>query len=133
MQRTEHPLHVSRGLPRLVTSVGGGRMTQRRVPALTSEGKSVTIVSPAPNGVVSRLADEAENRQVDGAQVFLGVTEPMIEAGKLKPEETAYLFREARIHLRDIIAIAESRGERLGVVPDPVDEDEDEDEEDDER
>ncbi|MFD6027409.1 NAD(P)-dependent oxidoreductase [Streptomyces griseoluteus] len=116
-------------MPRLVTSVGGGRMTLRRVPALSREGKSVTIVSPSPNGVVSRLADEAENRQVDGAVVFLGVTAPMIEAGKLTPEQTTYLFREARIHLRDIIAIAESRGERLGVVPDPVDEDGDEEDE----
>lgn len=100
-------------------------MTHRRVPALTCEGKSVTIVSPSPDGIVSRLADEAENRQVDGAVVFLGITAPMIEAGKLTPEETAYLFREARTHLRDIIAIAESRGERLGVVPEPVDDDED--------
>lgn len=103
-------------------------MTLRRVPALSREGKGVTIVSPSPTGIISRLADEAENRQVDGAVVFLAVTEPMIEAGKLTPEETAYLFREARTHLNDVIAVAESRGERLGVVPDPADEDEDEDE-----
>ncbi|MEV6537248.1 hypothetical protein AB0M86_48315 [Streptomyces sp. NPDC051639] len=72
------------------------------------------------------MADEIELFRVDGARVFLAVLGSILEAGAMSDEEARVFLDIAAGHLKDVVAIAESRGDRLGIndVPDEDEDDE---------
>ncbi|MGW3632269.1 hypothetical protein ACWD7F_19250 [Streptomyces sp. NPDC005122] len=98
-------------------------MTLRRLPFAGPTGGSVYVQSSDPGGVVSRMADEVELRRVDGASVFLAVLGSILEAGTVSDAEARVFLDIAAGHLNDVIAVAESRGDRLGILDDDEDED----------
>jgi hypothetical protein len=103
-------------------------MSLRRVTFAGPNGGTVFIKSTAPGGVVSRLADHIEEQRVDTARVLLALVLPMLEADKLTRDEAAYMLGRTVESLAEVIAVAESRGERLYESTDD-DEDEDDEEE----
>ncbi|MFE9684451.1 hypothetical protein [Streptomyces sp. NPDC006285] len=106
-------------------------MTLRRIPGASANGGSLFISTSDSSGVASRMGDSIESRRVDGASVFLAVIAPMIEENNLSAAEARHMLGLAAGHLRDIVNVAESRGERLGIgIGQEDDEDEDTPEED---
>ncbi|MFI6660760.1 hypothetical protein ACIBL8_35080 [Streptomyces sp. NPDC050523] len=88
-------------------------MTMRRFSLPSRYAGSIYIQASSPGGVVSRMADDIEAHQIDAARVFLAVVDPMLEADRLTSAEAAYILKMTTDHLRDVVAVAESRGERL--------------------
>ncbi|MFE6471501.1 hypothetical protein ACFVGP_09070 [Streptomyces rochei] len=99
----------------------------RRIPFAGPNGGTVYIQSAARDGVVSRLADRIEEQRLDAARVILALVLPMLEADQMSADEAAFMLGRTAESLAEVIAVAESRGERL--LP-SEDEDEDEDEDD---
>ncbi|MEV6537188.1 hypothetical protein AB0M86_47940, partial [Streptomyces sp. NPDC051639] len=103
------------------------RMTLRRLTFTGPNGGSIYIRSSDSSGVVSRMADEVELFRVDGARVFLAVLTSILAADSTMTGDEARVFLDiAAGHLKDVVAIAESRGDRLGIndVPDEDEDDE---------
>ncbi|WP_217165551.1 hypothetical protein [Streptomyces sp. AC512_CC834] len=90
---------------------------------------SVYIRTSAAGGVVSRIADSIEERQVDGARVFLDVVGRILEADRATVDEAMALLGITMEHLRDVIGVADARGSRLHET-DPEEDDEDDEDED---
>ncbi|MFF4967734.1 hypothetical protein [Streptomyces sp. NPDC001037] len=102
-------------------------MSLRRVTFAGPNGGSVYIRSSTPDGVESRLADRIENDRVDTARVLLALILPMLEADKMSADEATFMLGRAAESLAEVIAVAESRGERL--LPPGEDDEDDEDDE----
>ncbi|MGW0419477.1 hypothetical protein [Streptomyces sp. NPDC003015] len=101
-------------------------MSLRRVKFAGPNGGTVFIQSTTPGGVVSRLADHIEEQRVDTARVLLALVLPMLEADKLTRDEAAYMLGRTVESLAEVIAVAESRGERLNESTDDDEDDEEE-------
>ncbi|MEW2257241.1 hypothetical protein [Streptomyces sp. NPDC047869] len=104
-------------------------MTTRRVTFSSPQGGTVYIKSSTPNGVVSRLADHIEDSRVDTARVLLALVLPMLEADKMTADEATFMLGRTAESLAEVIAVAESRGERLRPPGEYDEEDDDEDDE----
>ncbi|MFH8803229.1 hypothetical protein ACH4F6_27110 [Streptomyces sp. NPDC017936] len=81
---------------------------------------------------MSRLADHIEDQRIDVARVLLALIIPMLEADKMSADEATFMLGRAAESLSEVIAVAESRGERLRPPGDDDEEDDDEEDEDDE-
>jgi hypothetical protein len=101
----------------------------RRVPFAGPNGGTVYIQSADRNGVVSRIADRIEEQRMDTARVLLALVLPMLEADRMSADEATFMLGRTAESLAEVIAVADSRGERLSL-PDEDDEDEDEEEDD---
>ncbi|MFH9712570.1 hypothetical protein ACH4MW_28220 [Streptomyces luteogriseus] len=100
-------------------------MSLRRVNFAGPNGGTVYIQSANHSGVVSRIADHIENERVDTARILLALVLPMLEADKMSADEATFMLGRTAESLAEVIAVAESRGERLN----PPDEDEDDEDE----
>lgn len=90
------------------------RRALRRLP--WSEDGKPAYLSGDPNGLVSRLADSIEARQIRSATQVLTLATPMLALGQATPLEATWIARRLAESLRDSLAVAESRGVRLGIV-----------------
>ncbi|MFF2993326.1 hypothetical protein ACFVTC_01930 [Streptomyces sp. NPDC057950] len=63
---------------------------------------------------------------MDGASVFLAVLSSILETGTMSDEEARVFLDIAAGHLKDVIAVAESRGDRLGINDVPEEDEDDE-------
>ncbi|MFF0837474.1 hypothetical protein ACFYWF_31565 [Streptomyces sp. NPDC003344] len=90
-------------------------MSMRRIPFPGPNGGSTYVVSSEPGGIVSRIADHVEEQQVDAARVFLAVLAPMLEARRLTAEQGMAMLEQMAKCMIDVVTVAESRGERLGI------------------
>ncbi|MGY4927725.1 hypothetical protein [Streptomyces sp. 900105755] len=96
-------------------------MTLRRV-LLTGPNGGALYIKTDGSGVASRMADAIEENVVDGARVWLAVMAPVLDADTMTLDEAKVILRTTMEHLTDVIAVAESRGERLDVDGDGGDE-----------
>jgi hypothetical protein len=86
----------------------------RRLP-WCEDGKPVYL-SADTDGLLSRIADDIEARQIQSAAQVLALATPMLALGQATPPEATWIARRLGESLRDALAVAESRGVRLGIV-----------------
>ncbi|MEV7065888.1 hypothetical protein AB0N97_24275 [Streptomyces collinus] len=84
----------------------------RLLPWTGDDGRPCYLVGDG-TGYVSRLADEIEDVQIDMADRLLGHAAELLAERRVTGEELHYLARRLSESLRDVMRVAESRGERL--------------------
>ncbi|MFE9925775.1 hypothetical protein ACFYQA_30680 [Streptomyces sp. NPDC005774] len=97
----------------------------RLLPWLSAEGKPCFLVPGEGEGIVSRLADETEARQLaDGLDVLRSARRVLDDV--LTPNaEVRYTAIRLAECLADALRVAESRGRRLPTADDDADDGED--------
>ncbi|MFF3871522.1 hypothetical protein [Streptomyces sp. NPDC001978] len=64
--------------------------------------------------MLSLLADNIENQQIETAVVIVGLARPMVEEDtRLTADELRWIARRLIESLTDVLNIAESRGQRI--------------------
>ncbi|MFC5723567.1 hypothetical protein ACFP1Z_25735 [Streptomyces gamaensis] len=69
------------------------------------------------DGLSDRVADSAEEDQLDRASGLLAHTEELLARDGSEPDEMHYLVRPLVNALRDVLRVAVSRGARLHITP----------------
>ncbi|CAL9589390.1 hypothetical protein SUDANB1_05192 [Streptomyces sp. enrichment culture] len=90
----------------------------RLLPWTGDDGRRCHLVGDG-TGYVSRLADEIEDVQTDMADRLLGHAAELLAERRATGAELHYLALRLSESLRDVIRVAESRGERLARSPRP--------------
>jgi hypothetical protein len=90
----------------------------RLLPWTGDDGRPCYLVGDG-TGYVSRLADEIEDVQIDMADRLLGHAAELLAERRVTSAELHYLALRLSESLRDVIRVAESRGERLARSPRP--------------
>lgn len=90
----------------------------RRLPFNGPEGKPAYIPSNNPDGPLSRFADTIEAQQLEVAATVLGLVRPMLGV-TLTIDEAMFMLRRTAECLRDVLGVAESRGQRLCLPDQP--------------
>lgn len=86
----------------------------RRLPFNGPEGKPAYVLADNPDGFLSRIADGIEEDQLDTGREVLKLSRAMLDSGEqLTADEMAYVAGRLTECLRDVLAIADSRGARL--------------------
>lgn len=96
----------------------------RLLPWPSPNGGPAYTPDDSPEGVISRLADELEDRQEQSAQFVLKLSGEMLEMSRdreLTLEESAYIINRLREALADVLRIAESREGRLTLPEESAD------------
>jgi hypothetical protein len=90
----------------------------RRLPFNGPEGKPAYVLADGPDGFLSRIADGIEEDQLNTGREVLKLSRAMLDSGEqLTADEMAYVARRLTECLRDVLAIADSRGARLPEGP----------------
>ncbi|MEU1577338.1 hypothetical protein ABZ519_40535 [Streptomyces collinus] len=90
----------------------------RLLPWTGDDGRPCYLVGDG-TGYVSRLADEIEDVQIDMADRLLGHAAELLAERRVTSAELHYLALRLSESLRDVIRVAESRGEWLARSPRP--------------
>ncbi|MEU0743874.1 hypothetical protein [Streptomyces sp. NPDC006134] len=94
-----------------------GRVTELRLlPWLSAEGKPCFLAPGDGGGIVSRLADETEARQLAVGRDVLGSAREVLEDPLSPNAEVRYAAIRLSECLADVLRVAESRGRRLPVA-----------------
>ncbi|MFE9939067.1 hypothetical protein [Streptomyces hirsutus] len=97
----------------------------RLLPWLSAEGKPCFLVPGEDGGVVSRLADETEARQLAGGLDVLRSARRVLDDVLTPNAEVRYTAIRLAECLADALRVAESRGRRLPTADDDADDAED--------
>jgi hypothetical protein len=86
----------------------------RLLPWSGPEGKRAHLITDGSSTMLSRLADQIENQQIDTAAVIVELAKPMVdEEAELTADELRWISTRLIESLTDVLNICESRGERL--------------------
>jgi hypothetical protein len=91
----------------------------RRLPFNGPEGKPAYIPDNNPEGALSRFADAIEAQQLAVGATMLALVRPMLDV-ELTAGEARYMLRRTAECLGDALNVAESRGQRLGLLDEPL-------------
>ncbi|WP_329309682.1 hypothetical protein [Streptomyces sp. NBC_01262] len=88
----------------------------RRLPFNGPEGSPAFTPDTNPNGMLARLADQIETRQLETGQAVLTLSRQMLEdEDDLEPKQARFVIMRLAECLADALTVAEMRGERLPV------------------
>ncbi|MFV0135033.1 hypothetical protein ACLGIH_17720 [Streptomyces sp. HMX87] len=97
----------------------------RLLPWLSAEGKPCFLAPGDHGGLVSRLADATEARQLAEGMDVLGSARRVLDDPLSPNAEVRYTAIRLTECLADALRVAESRGRRLPVVDDAAEDDRD--------
>ncbi|MFE8016822.1 hypothetical protein ACFU3O_29320 [Streptomyces antibioticus] len=87
----------------------------RLLPWSGPEGKPCYLSTDDQGGYMSRLADNVESIQIGSAAQLLNLASELLDDKKAGLDDMRRLTRELVWSLRDVLRIATSRGDLLGV------------------
>ncbi|MFE0732857.1 hypothetical protein ACFW2X_32385 [Streptomyces antibioticus] len=87
----------------------------RLLPWSGPEGKPCYLSTDDQGGYMSRLADNVESLQIGSAAQLLNLASELLDDKKAGLDDMRRLTRELVWSLRDVLRIAASRGDLLGV------------------
>ncbi|MGP2435940.1 hypothetical protein [Streptomyces sp. JW3] len=96
-----------------------GPVELRLLPWLSAEGKPCFLDPGDDGGIVSRLADETEARQLAVGAEVLGAASKVLGDPLTPNAEVRYAAIRLCECLADVLRVAESRGRRLPVACEP--------------
>ncbi|MET8975885.1 hypothetical protein ABZX85_09710 [Streptomyces sp. NPDC004539] len=86
----------------------------RLLPWKGPEGKRAHLITDGTRTPLSLLADRIENQQIETATVIVGLVQPALaEDATLTSDELRGIAGRLIESLRDVLNIAESRGQRI--------------------
>lgn len=92
----------------------GKRSVVRLLPWSGPEGKRAHLITDGSSTLLSLLADNIENQQIETATVIVELARPMVvEEASLTADELRWICSRLIESLTDVLNIAESRGQRV--------------------
>ncbi|MGW6456292.1 hypothetical protein ACWF94_10260 [Streptomyces sp. NPDC055078] len=90
-----------------------GTTRLRRLPWDSPEGKACYLSPSSTGSVVSRIADEIEEAQTNAAATVIQGIQAVLDDRNAGVRECRFALTRAQEVLRDLLRVAESRGDRL--------------------
>ncbi|WP_261718799.1 hypothetical protein [Streptomyces sp. FZ201] len=92
----------------------------RLLPFSGPEGKRAHLITDGTPTMLSLLADNIENQQIEAAAVIVSLARPMVEdTASLTTAELRWITRRLIESLTDVLNICESRGQRIPDYVEP--------------
>ncbi|MFI8929014.1 hypothetical protein ACIG3E_15220 [Streptomyces sp. NPDC053474] len=92
----------------------------RLLPWTTPDGGPCYLSTDDPGSVVSRLADDIEEAQLDSGRGVLAGSEAVLADAAAGDRAVRFALTRAAESLRDALRVADSRGARIDQRPKPM-------------